>query len=103
MRMVKVNKMTKTGEVWDINKQVIAKLIEFAQHYSQTHVSGYKFFSCCASCSTLKASVSATCVCVCEGVCVGCGGVERESRTGRKGGEGEGGEEGRKERGDELT
>ena len=33
-------------------------------------VSGYKFFSCCASCSTLIPSVSATCVCVCVCVCV---------------------------------
>ena len=43
---------------------MIGKLIEFAQ----TIFSGYKFFSCCASCSTLVPSVSATCVC--EGVCV---------------------------------
>ena len=53
----------------------MAKLIEFAQDSSQTVVSDYKFFSCCASCSTLIPSVSSTCVCVCVCVCRLWGGV----------------------------
>ena len=47
------------------------KWLNQIMYKTRSVVSGYKFFSCCASCSTLIPSVSANCVwvCVCVGVC----------------------------------
>ena len=67
--MVNLNQRIKAGEVWEQDK--LWQYWNHAQDCSQsTVVSDYKFFSCCASCSILTPSVSATCVCVCLCVCV---------------------------------